>query len=217
MTCPIKGGQRETPTSFRQFKDDLNSSPSDQKYCCGDIDTRFCCSLDEKLKELPDFDPIRDDDDGHQTSYHSSWYDHLGFWSWLMLSSLCILLFGMMVYLASCIFVEILDMVMYVLCCCFCRGYRKKRQGYEQHSDKKEYRPAAAAAGRQQLPSSSIVQQQQPSYVRSGGYQTVTLTPPPPASSRGGGYGGTNSSGLYQNVTPSSGMPPLPPPYQEKA
>merc|ERR1712218_394859 len=80
MTCPIKGGQRETPTSFRQFKDDLNSSPSDQKYCCGDIDTRFCCSLDEKLKELPDFDPIRDDDDGHQTSYHSSWYDHLGFW-----------------------------------------------------------------------------------------------------------------------------------------
>merc|ERR1711997_994359 len=99
-----------------------------------------------------------------------------GFWSWLMLSSLCILLFGMMVYLTSCIFVEIIDMVMYVLCCCFCRGYRKRRQGYEQHhSDKKEYRPQ---------------QQQQPSYVRtSGGYQTVTLTPSSSAGpTASGGY-----------------------------
>ena len=36
-----------------------------------------------------------------------SWYDGFGFWSWLLFSTMCILLAGIIIYMASCIFVEV--------------------------------------------------------------------------------------------------------------
>ena len=89
-------------------------------------------------------------------------------------------------------FLQIIDMIMYVVCCCFCRGYRT-RDGYETHGESgrakkkkkgKEYRPAQS------------VQPQSRSFVASGSYQSAV-----PVHS----YGGTDN--LYQNVTP-------PPAYQ---
>ena len=89
-------------------------------------------------------------------------------------------------------FFQIIDMIMYVVCCCFCRGYRT-RDGYETHGESgrakkkkkgKEYRPAQSA------------QPQSRSFVASGSYQSAV-----PVHS----YGGTDN--LYQNVTP-------PPAYQ---
>ena len=82
MTCPLNK-ERETPLTFRQFKDDLENSQNNQKFCCGEISQRqvmfnnivksiskqyyrflhcshrFCCSLEEKLLEMPDFDPSK--------------------------------------------------------------------------------------------------------------------------------------------------------------
>ena len=40
MTCPLKSGKRQLPNSFRQFKDDLNNDPKDQKFCCGSVEDR---------------------------------------------------------------------------------------------------------------------------------------------------------------------------------
>jgi len=213
MTCPLKVAERETPLTFRQFKDDLNSRPGDQKFCCGQIDQRFCCSLEEKLRELPDFDPASvaspeepvgvPEIEIEVVPAGGGWFDGFGFWSWLILSSMSILLFGLIIYMASCVFVEIIDMIMYVLCCCFCRGYRK-RDGYEAHETGgkkkkkgKEYRPN----GEPQQPQSRLVTTT-PSYVRTGNYQNVQSAVPINS------YGGTDQ--LYQNVTP-------PPAYQEQA
>jgi len=207
MTCPLKKWERETPSSFRQFKDDLASRSKDQKYCCGEITNRFCCSLEEKLRELPDFDPSQSNEVVFEDG--GRWYENLGFWSWLFISSLAILMFGLIVYLASCIFVEILDMIMYVLCCCFCRSYRR-REGYTRHDNtnrprKPEYRPQQHQSKRPEQ--SHLVTVAPPTYVRNGNYQN-------------GGYGtetsggsATGTSALFQNVTPIA----PPPAYNEKA
>jgi len=202
MTCPLNR-ERETPLTFRQFKDDLENSQNNQKFCCGEISQRFCCSLEEKLLEVPDFDPSKDDDDVEEApseeviEVNVSWYDGFGFWSWLLFSTMCILLVGIIIYMASCIFVEILDMITYVICCCFCRGYTRKRKGYDEYEATggkkkekkggKEYRPQHSQAS-----SSSQLVTTTPSYVESGNYQRVEKAVPVHS------YGGT-----YQNVTPS--------------
>ena len=72
---------------------------------------RFCCSLDEKLRELPDFDPEEGESGGGVIKEVDvevvGWFDGFGFWSWLIISSMSILLFGLIIYMASCVFVEV--------------------------------------------------------------------------------------------------------------
>ena len=65
--------------------------------------------MDEKLRELPDFDP-----EGESGGVIKEvdvevvgWFDGFGFWSWLIISSMSILLFGLIIYMASCVFVEV--------------------------------------------------------------------------------------------------------------
>ena len=45
--------------STREFLDDMNTEDDEQKFCCGDMTNRFCCSFAEKLREVPGFDPSK--------------------------------------------------------------------------------------------------------------------------------------------------------------
>ena len=45
--------------STREFLDDMNAEDDEQKFCCGDMTNRFCCSFAEKLREVPGFDPSK--------------------------------------------------------------------------------------------------------------------------------------------------------------
>ena len=37
----------------------MNTEDDEQKFCCGDMTNRFCCSFAEKLREVPGFDPSK--------------------------------------------------------------------------------------------------------------------------------------------------------------
>lgn len=132
MTCPELGSQ-SPPKTFREFEHYKNSETEDRKFCCGSITSRFCCTFDEKKKELPDFDPSTHEDPEHTYLYRSDWH-HFGFWNALLVTSTIVLILGLMLYMISCIFIEVFEMIIYVLCFCC----RKKKKGKD---NTKEYRP----------------------------------------------------------------------------
>ena len=76
------------------------------KYYTLYIIRRFCCTLDEKKKELPNFDPNTHEDPEYKYIYRRDW-QHFGFWNTLLVTSTVVLLLGLMLYIISCLFVEV--------------------------------------------------------------------------------------------------------------
>ena len=68
---------------------------------------RFCCTFEEKRKELPDFDPNTHEDPEFSYLYQSDWH-HFGFWNTLLVTATIVLILGLMIYMISCIFVEVI-------------------------------------------------------------------------------------------------------------
>merc|ERR550539_651234 len=109
MTCPLSA-PHSPPKTFRELEHYKTSQKEARK---------FCCTLDEKKKELPNFDPNTHEDPEYKYIYRRDWY-HFGFWNTLLVTSTLVLLLGLMLYIVSCLFVEVFEMIMFVLCYC-CR------------------------------------------------------------------------------------------------
>ena len=44
------------PNSVAEWSNDLETVPSEQKYCCGQSYNRYCCDYAQKVAEDPNFD-----------------------------------------------------------------------------------------------------------------------------------------------------------------
>ena len=102
MKCP-----RESygiANSKNEFLDDMNTRDREQKFCCGDLENRFCCSFAEKLREVPDFDPSTHLDDTVRYRYT---YGHWGFWHYLIILGLSVLVIGVISYIFGCVIFEV--------------------------------------------------------------------------------------------------------------
>ena len=87
-----------------EFLDDMNTRDREQKFCCGDLENRFCCSFAEKLREVPDFDPSTHLDDTVRYRYT---YGHWGFWYYLIVLGLSVLVIGVISYIFGCVIFEV--------------------------------------------------------------------------------------------------------------
>ena len=68
--------------------------------------------MDEKKKELPNFDPSTHEDPEYKYIYRRDWH-HFGFWNTLLVTSTVVLLLGLMLYIISCLFVEVCSISTY--------------------------------------------------------------------------------------------------------
>jgi len=211
MTCDGHGSF-SPPKTFREFEHYKNSKEEDRKFCCSSITTRFCCTFDEKKKELPDFDPNTHEDPEFSYLYRSDWH-HFGFWNGLLVTATIVLILGLMIYMISCIFVEVFEMIIYVLCYCC----RKKKKG---KTNTKEYRPNernSLVNGVDPLSTSPSRRTFNIGDSNRNAYQTIDGQNYIVRSSPNGGQ-----PNLYQNVTDSVRPKPLrpvdaPPAYDQLA
>ena len=102
MKCPLES--YGSADSKREFLDDMNTSEHEQKFCCGDLEHRFCCSFAEKLREVPDFDPS-----GHKdgTVRYRVRHEHFHFWHYLIFIGLSVLCIGVISYIFGCVIFEV--------------------------------------------------------------------------------------------------------------
>ena len=102
MKCPLES--YGSADSKREFLDDMNTSEHEQKFCCGDLEHRFCCSFAEKLREVPDFDPS-----GHKdgTVRYRVRHEHFHFWHYLIFIGLSVLFIGFISYIFGCVIFEV--------------------------------------------------------------------------------------------------------------
>ena len=77
----------------------------EQKFCCGDMTNRFCCSFAEKLREIPGFDPSEHYD--ASVRYRLAHSGHLHFWHYLLGFTLSVLGIGFITYVFGSIIFEV--------------------------------------------------------------------------------------------------------------
>lgn len=178
MSCPAES--RGPSKNVREMVDNLKSGDDEQKFCCGSASERFCCSFQEKVKEVPDFDPQTHMDDSVRYRYHGP----LHFWHYLFIFGLTILVLGLIGYLFGCIAFELI----YCICCC-CGAFDKKKKA-KNAAKKGQKQPNAWRSPSGE--SSSLI-------VNNSG---VPVTRPPQSyeTIRPANFGGT--ADLYQNMTP---------------
>ena len=91
--------------STREFLDDMNTEDDEQKFCCGDMTNRFCCSFAEKLREIPGFDPSEHYD--ASVRYRLGHSGHWHFWHYLFGFALTVLCIGFISYVFGSIIFEV--------------------------------------------------------------------------------------------------------------
>ena len=102
MKCPLESYR--SADSKREFLDDMNTHEHEQKFCCGDLENRFCCSFAEKLREVPDFDPS-----GHHdgTVRYRVRHEHFHFWHYILFIGISVLVIGVISYIFGCVIFEV--------------------------------------------------------------------------------------------------------------
>ena len=104
MKCP---DDAHGPSSnAAELLDNLNAKDSEQKFCCGDPQNRFCCSFAEKVRELPGFDPGTHVDSSIRYRFHHG-QNHFGFWSYLFAFVITAFLVGAITYIFGCVIFEV--------------------------------------------------------------------------------------------------------------
>ena len=53
MKCPLES--YGSADSKREFLDDMNTSEHEQKFCYGDLEHCFCCSIAKKMRVVRDY------------------------------------------------------------------------------------------------------------------------------------------------------------------
>lgn len=104
LKCPDQANVR--PSSGREFMDNINSEPEEQKFCCGNPENRFCCSFSEKLTEIPGFDPENHKDaSGMRYRFHrpSFW----SFWSYAFMFFLTVFFIGVLFWIFGFVLFEV--------------------------------------------------------------------------------------------------------------
>lgn len=107
MRCPKEA--RGHAESTREYLDDMNAEDEEQKFCCsggnGGLTDRFCCSLSEKLREIPGFDPASHYD--QSVRYRFRHQGHWHFWHYLFFMALSVLFIGFISYIFGCMIFEV--------------------------------------------------------------------------------------------------------------
>ena len=103
MKCPNESPG--TPSNSREFLDDLNTEDDEQKFCCGSVQDRFCCSFAEKLREVPEFDPSSHYDASMR--YRFRHLDHYGFWHYMLFFVISVLFILFISYIFGCVIFEV--------------------------------------------------------------------------------------------------------------
>jgi hypothetical protein len=104
MKCPTEATAKADST--REFLDNISTEDEEQKFCCGQSSDRFCCSLAEKLREIPGFDPESHHDRGTRYRYQSG---HWGFWHYLFLMAMVFFSVAAITYIFGCVIFEVRD------------------------------------------------------------------------------------------------------------
>ena len=104
MKCPAAPHHDSRAKSTREFLDDMNTEDDEQKFCCGDMTNRFCCSFAEKLREIPGFDPSEHYDASVRYRLAHSGYH---FWHYFLGFTLSVLAIGFISYVFGSIIFEV--------------------------------------------------------------------------------------------------------------
>ena len=104
MKCPAAPHHDSRAKSTREFLDDMNTEDDEQKFCCGDMTNRFCCSFAEKLREIPGFDPSEHYDASVRYRLAHSGYH---FWHYFLGFTLSVLAIGFISYVFGSILFEV--------------------------------------------------------------------------------------------------------------
>ena len=74
---------------------------------------RYCCSLEAKLRELPEFDPDSTKDDALNIYRYQKWY-HFGWFTYLLIFAASIIILGLIFYLSGCVIanVSLVELIM---------------------------------------------------------------------------------------------------------
>lgn len=207
LTCPYEASR--AALSVDELRDNQLSREEDQKYCCGDKKHRYCCSLEGKLRELPNFDPSNTNDDDPHTVYHyQSWYQY-GWFTYLLIFSMTVIVFGLIFYIFGCVIANVLECIYWVLCSCC--GKKKKDPVVTGKKTGKPYRPGDLGQGER----STLVVVSPPA---SSTPRTYSNPSPPNYQTIATPINGNNFGGapdLYQNVTSTFERSVVLPTYEE--